>query len=213
VEFVYVIPPVLVTVCQVCPTPIGFNAVVAVVAKVAVAEFPEQANAFVAVAAVVALVAFVALVALVALVAVAALPPIESPEAVPVMFVPTKAEGVPNAGVTSVGELLNTTLPVPVEVVTPVPPFNTGKVPVTPVVKGKPVALVRTPDVGVPNAGVTSVGLVARTTEPVPVAVVTPVPPDVTGRAFKNTASVAASSGVTSDDEYTLALTILTPSL
>jgi hypothetical protein len=66
VEFVYVIPPVLVTVCQVCPTPIGFSAVVAVVAKVAVAEFPEQAKAFVAVAAVVALVAFVALVAVAA---------------------------------------------------------------------------------------------------------------------------------------------------
>ena len=39
-------------------------------------------------------------------------------------------------GVTSVGELLRTTLVVPVEVVTPVPPFATGNVPLTPVAKG-----------------------------------------------------------------------------
>jgi hypothetical protein len=91
-------------------------------------------------------------------VAVAALPPIESPEAVPVMLVPTNA-------------------------------------------------------VGVPNAGVTKVGLVDRTTEPVPVAVVTPVPPDVTGSALINSASVAARVGVTTEVEYTLALTTLTPSL
>jgi hypothetical protein len=30
-------------------------------------------------------------------------------------------------GVTNVGEVLKTIFPVPVEVVTPVPPFNTGK--------------------------------------------------------------------------------------
>ena len=46
------------------------------------------------------------------------------------MFVPTSAEGVPNAGVTKVGLFDRTTLPVPVEEVTPVPPFATGKVPV-----------------------------------------------------------------------------------
>jgi hypothetical protein len=51
-------------------------------------------------------------------------------DAVPVMFVPTSAEGVPNAGVTNVGEFDNTTLPVPVELVTPVPPLATGRVPV-----------------------------------------------------------------------------------
>ena len=34
--------------------------------------------------------------------------------AVPVMLVPTKAEGVPSAGVTSVGELANTSEPLPV---------------------------------------------------------------------------------------------------
>ena len=46
---------------------------------------------------------------------------------VPVMFVPTRADGVPRAGVTRVGELERTTEPVPVEVVTPVPPEVTGK--------------------------------------------------------------------------------------
>ena len=61
------------------------------------------------------------------------------------------------------------------------PPFVAGSVPVTPVVRGKPVALVSVPDVGVPKIGVTSVGLVDRTTLPVPVEVVTPVPPLATG--------------------------------
>jgi hypothetical protein len=54
-----------------------------------------------------------------------------------------------------------------------VPPFAIGKVPVTPVVNGKPVALVRIPDEGVPRAGVTRVGLVANTRAPVPVSSVT----------------------------------------
>lgn len=54
-------------------------------------------------------------------------------------------------------------------VAVPVPPLAIGKRPVTPVVKGKPVALVSVPEVGVPKMGVTSVGLVDRTTLPVPV--------------------------------------------
>ena len=37
----------------------------------------------------------------------------------------------------------------------------TGKLPVTPVVRGKPVTLVITPDAGVPSAGVVNVGLVS----------------------------------------------------
>jgi len=53
-------------------------------------------------------------VTVLARVAVAALPPILSPLAVPVMFVPTRAEGVPSAGVTSVGEVPNTRDPDPV---------------------------------------------------------------------------------------------------
>jgi hypothetical protein len=57
----------------------------------------------------------------------------------------------------------------------------TGKVPVTPVVRGNPVPLVRVTEVGVPNIGVTNVGLVDNTTDPEPVLVVTPVPPLATG--------------------------------
>ena len=82
----------------------------------------------------------------------------------------------------------------------------TGSVPVTPVVKGKPVADVKTKAVGVPRAGVTNVGEVANTNEPEPVSSVTaaaklaelgvprkvatplpkdviPVPPEATGSA------------------------------
>jgi len=68
-------------------------------------------------------------------------------------------------------------------VVVPVPPLATGKVPVTPVVKGKPVAFVSVPEVGVPRIGVTKVGLVESTLFPEPVLVVTPVPPLSTGSA------------------------------
>ena len=57
--------------------------------------------------------------------------PAVRPAAVPVMFVPTKALGVPSAGVTRVGLVLSTTDPVPVLVMTPVPPFATAKVPAT----------------------------------------------------------------------------------
>jgi hypothetical protein len=54
--------------------------------------------------------------------------PAVKPAAVPVIFVPTNALGVPSAGVTSVGDVDNTTEPVPVEVVTPVPPRFTATV-------------------------------------------------------------------------------------
>jgi hypothetical protein len=118
--------------------------------------------------------------------------PAVRPEAVPVMFVPTKADGVPKAGVTRVGLLANTKAPdpvssdtaearladdgVPKKVATPVPK------PLTPVEIGNPVAFVKVPEAGVPNAGVTSVGEFDNTTMPVPVEVVTPVPPFVTGK-------------------------------
>lgn len=42
-----------------------------------------------------------------------------SPVAVPVILVPTRVEGVPRAGVTSVGEVALTSPPVPVEVAPP----------------------------------------------------------------------------------------------
>ncbi|NBS67371.1 hypothetical protein EBT31_00455 [bacterium] len=89
--------------------------------------------------------------------------------AICVVLVPAVAvvdSGVP----VSVGEADKTTDPVPVEEVTPVPPLATGKVPVTPVVRGKPVALVRVTEEGVPRTGVTSVGLLAKTFAPVPVS-------------------------------------------
>ena len=54
-----------------------------------------------------------------------------------------------------------------------VPPLATGSVPVTPVVSGKPVRFVATPEAGVPKIGVTSVGEVDNTTLPVPVSSVT----------------------------------------
>jgi hypothetical protein len=84
-----------------------------------------------------------------------------------------------------VGDADNTTFPVPVEAVTPVPPLATGSVPVTPVVKGRPVQVVNVPEVGVPNIGVVKVGdvkvavakvgLVAKTAAPVPVSSVNAV--------------------------------------
>jgi hypothetical protein len=51
--------------------------------------------------------------------------PAVKPEAVPVMLVPTNVEGVPRFGVVNVGEVANTTLPLPVVAVmpsAPVPP-------------------------------------------------------------------------------------------
>ena len=76
------------------------------------------------------------------------------------MFVPKAAVGDTGVPV-NVGEADSTVLPVPVEEVTPVPPLATGRVPVTPVVKGSPVTLVITPLAGVHKAGVVSVGLVS----------------------------------------------------
>jgi hypothetical protein len=109
----------------------------------------------------------------------------------PVALVSTPEVGVPSRGAISVGVLANTRAPEPVssvtaaarleelgvarKVATPVPR------PDTPVLMGRPVALVSTPEVGVPSKGAISVGVLLRTTEPVPVDVVVPVPPEVTG--------------------------------
>jgi hypothetical protein len=148
--------------------------------------------------------------------------PAVRPEAVPVMFVPTKADGVPKAGVTRVGLVANTADPVPVssvnaaskfaelndpkdvalptEVTAPVrlalvttvaalptevtPPVRLAFVVTVPAVKpdAVPVMFVPTSAEGVPNAGVTKVGLFDNTTLPVPVELVTPVPPLATAR-------------------------------
>ena len=105
----------------------------------------------------------------------------------PVAFVRVPLVGVPRIGVTKVGDVANTNEPEPVSsltdanklaldgvaknVATPVPK------PLTPVEIGRPVAFVRVPDAGVPKVGVTRVGLVDKTTDPLPVEEVTPVPP------------------------------------
>ena len=87
------------------------------------------------------------------------------------------AVATPNTGVTSVGLVAKTFMPVPVlsvraasrfallgvprnvatpvpSEVIPVPPFATGRVPVTPVDRGNPVAFVNVTLVGVPSASV-----------------------------------------------------------
>ena len=51
----------------------------------------------------------------------------------------------------------------------PVPPLSTGRMPLTPDVSGRPVALVRVTLIGVPRAGATSVGLTPKTLRPDPV--------------------------------------------
>lgn len=97
---------------------------------------------------------------------------------VPVLKLPDV--GVPRAGVTKVGEVANTSAPEPVssdtaaaklaldgvakKVATPVPK------PDTPVLIGRPVALVSTAADGVPRLGVTKTGDVANTATPEPVS-------------------------------------------
>jgi len=86
--------------------------------------------------------------------------PAVSPEAVPVMFVPTSVEGVPRFGVTSVGEVPKTSAPLPVSPVTAAARFALDGVarnvatfvpsPEIPVLTGRPVASARL------NAGVAS---------------------------------------------------------
>ncbi len=160
-------------------------------------------------------------------------------------FVPLNVSALP---VVSALVLEAYTTPPEVKEVSPVPPFVVASVPVTPVERGKPVALVKVPDdgvprapplatnapavptltaravatlvpspeipvdtgspvalvrvteVGVPRIGVTSVGEVFNTTEPVPVLVVTPVPPLATG-----------SVPVTLDDREMLVSVLLAP--
>jgi hypothetical protein len=96
-----------------------------------------------------------------------------------VQFVKTPDVGVPNNGVTKVGLVVKEIAPDPFTlaanaVATPVP------YPVVPAI-GNPVQFVKTPDVGVPNNGVTKVGLVVKEIAPDPFtlaanAVATPVP-------------------------------------
>ena len=110
----------------------------------------------------------------------------------PVQFVSVPDEGVPSAGVTSVGLVANTSDPVPVSSVTADAKLALDGVaknvampapkPLTPVVIGRSVALVKVTEEGVPRLGVVKVGDVDKTTLPVPVEVVVPVPPLATGK-------------------------------
>lgn len=98
----------------------------------------------------------------------------------PVAFVSVALDGVPNAGVTRVGEVAKTAAPLPVSSVNAAAAFALDGVarnvatpvpnPDTPVEIGSPVQLVSVPLDGVPKAGVTSVGDVANTAAPVPVS-------------------------------------------
>ena len=64
------------------------------------------------------------------------------------------AVATPRVGVVRLGDVERTTEPEPVDVVAPVPPLATGRVPVTPVLSGRPVPCVRVTLEGVPRLGV-----------------------------------------------------------
>src|SRR5574343_211233 len=101
----------------------------------------------------------------------------------PVALVNVPDAGVPRVGVTNVGDVAKTSAPLPVSSVTVVARLALDGVPrnaatpvprpETPVLIGRPVALVNVPEAGVPSAGVTSVGEVANTSAPDPVSPVT----------------------------------------
>ena len=113
--------------------------------------------------------------------------PAVRPAAVPVMFVPTRVDGVPRFGVTSVGLVANTKAPEPVSSVTALRKLSLEGVaknvaipvpkPDTPVEIGRPVAFVKVTLVGVPRTGVTRVGDVDNTILPVPVTALLRVTP------------------------------------
>ena len=69
-------------------------------------------------------------------------------------------------------------MPFDVKLVCPVPPFETDRVPVTPVLKGKPVALVKVAALGVPRFGVTNVGELESKTVPDPLIEISSTNPD-----------------------------------
>ena len=88
----------------------------------------------------------------------------------PVAFVSVALVGVPNTGVTNAGLVVPVIAPVPFNAEPRAVAILSPK-PETPVDMGKPVALVKTAAEGVPKAGVTRAGDVARTTAPEPVTV------------------------------------------
>lgn len=143
----------------------------------------------------------------------------------PVQLVKVPLDGVPSAGVTSVGEVANTSAPVPVspvtaaarlavlgvakKVATPVPR------PDTPVAMGSPVAFVSVPLAGVPSAGAISVGPLFKTTVlpvPVTVAAISAVPLPASTALLIEVVSVIAGVlvAVATDPPNPFALTTLT---
>lgn len=101
-------------------------------------------------------------------------------------------------------------IPPDVPAVRPVPPLPTAKVPVTPVVNGNPVALVKTAAEGVPRFGVTKTGLVVNASAPepftaVPSAVATPVPRPLTPVLIGNPVALVSvpDDGVPSAPPFT----------
>jgi hypothetical protein len=120
----------------------------------------------------------------------------------PVAFVSVAADGVPNAGVTNVGEVAKTANPVPVSSVSAAARFAELGVPRkaatpvpnpdTPVDIGRPVAFVSVAEAGVPRTGVTKVGDVANTTAPVPVSSVRAVARLIELGVARNVATPAA---------------------
>ena len=110
--------------------------------------------------------------------------------------------GVDNVGAVIVGDVANTAEPVPVSSVNEARKFaldgTARKVampvpkPDTPVPTGNPVQLVKTPEAGVPNAGVTKVGLVNKS---VLVSCLV-MPPCTIGNTSVVAAAVAAGSAV-----------------
>jgi len=127
----------------------------------------------------------------------------------PVQLVNVPELGVPNTGVTNVGDVANTKDPVPVSLVTAVIKLaleGVAKKVATPVPKplipedtGNPVQFVNVPEVGVPNTGVVSVGDVANTSKPVPVSLVTAVIKLALDGVARNVATPAASPLIPED--------------
>jgi hypothetical protein len=110
--------------------------------------------------------------------------------------------GAVNVGEAMVGEVANTAEPVPVSSVNAARKFALDGVarkvatlaprPDTPVATGNPVQLVRTPEAGVPSAGVTSVALVNKSA--LVSCLVTP--PCTIGKTSVVTAELATGSAV-----------------
>lgn len=114
------------------------------------------------------------------------------PDQVPVPIVPTEVNelSVVTAELTNVPVVGNVILVVPVVVIVVLYPPIVNKLellakPIVAVVGVNAIPLILVA-VAEPKLGVTNDGLLDSTTSPVPVFVVTPVPPDVTGNALVN---------------------------